>query len=118
MKESEVLRACEDYLQYQRNQCKLWFTRLNSGDIFMEGRRFKGAGKGTADLMVVQSFKIPARIETLELNVLATNVIFIECKSSTGKQSPDQRAFQEEVEALGCGYFLVRDLNELEEIIY
>lgn len=43
--------------------------------------------------------------------------VFIEMKSDTGKQSPDQKRFQELTEALGYRYVICRSFEEFKEII-
>lgn len=40
--------------------------------------------------------------------------IAIECKTKTGKQSEEQRAYQREIETRGGLYFLVRGRSDLE----
>ena len=103
--EKEIKHTIEEYLTYKMNQGKLIFFRLNTGNIIIQGektRRFKGCGiKGASDFLVIHS----------------DADYFIECKSDTGKQSPDQKTFQETVEALGCEYILARKLEDVSEII-
>ena len=59
MLEKDLKRTVEDYLQYQQNQGKLVYLRLNAGDfIEVRGetrRRVKGCPKGTADFLVLQN---------------------------------------------------------------
>lgn len=49
--------------------------------------------------------------------VFLNGVIFIECKTPRGRQSIEQNNFQKRVEALGFKYFIVKDLEELKDII-
>lgn len=49
--------------------------------------------------------------------VFLNGVIFIECKAPKGRQSIEQNNFQKRVEALGFKYFIVKDLEELKDII-
>ena len=44
-------------------------------------------------------------------------VTFIECKSSTGKQKPDQVVFEAEVAKYNCRYAIVRNVDELMEVL-
>ena len=44
-------------------------------------------------------------------------VIFVENKTSTGRQSDNQIAFQKHVESLGFNYYLCRSLEEFQTII-
>ena len=123
LSESQVKQACEEYLQYQMNQEKLWYARLNAGD-FIETRgdtrrRIKGAGKGTADLIVIQPVNIQTHYKGQARGKahLTTRVTFVECKSSKGKQSPDQVEFEGMITNLHCRYTIVRSADELIEIL-
>lgn len=49
--------------------------------------------------------------------VFLNGVIFIECKAPRGRQSIEQINFQKKIEALGFKYFIVKDLEELKDII-
>lgn len=49
--------------------------------------------------------------------VLPGKVLFIELKSKIGRQSVEQKAFMEKVEALGFNYHLIRNLDDFIEII-
>ncbi|MDD5081754.1 MAG: VRR-NUC domain-containing protein [Dehalococcoidales bacterium] len=111
MSESALKLGCEQYLTYLQNAGKLVYIRLNAGDFILQGkegefrRRVKGARKGTADLLVIYGAQGLAQI------------VFLELKSTKGKQSPEQKGFQAEVEAHGCRYFIVRSQEELEKIL-
>ena len=123
--ESEVKKAVEDRLQFAQNQGQLIFLRLNSGDfIEVRGdtrRRIKGCPAGTADYVVFQGVKHELCFGVTPFDrckpLPACRVTFIECKSSKGKQSPEQKTFEEEVKKQNCRYFLVRDVDILEEIL-
>lgn len=49
--------------------------------------------------------------------VFLNGIIFIECKAPKGRQSLEQINFQKRVEALGFKYFIVRELDEIKNII-
>lgn len=49
--------------------------------------------------------------------VFLNGILFIECKSKKGRQSIEQINFQKRIEALGFKYFIVKDLEELKDII-
>ena len=111
--ERDIKATIEQYLTYKMNQGKLIFFRLNTGDIIIQGektRRFKGCGiKGASDFLVIEQCSV--------FEKYAHYNTFIECKSDTGKQSPDQKAFQEMVEKMGCDYILARKLEDVSEVI-
>ena len=123
LSEAEVKNACEEYLQYAMNQGKLWFSRMNAGD-FIETRgdsrrRIKGAGKGTSDLIVIQSGQVHLEYmgEQHGPGIPVGFVTFIELKSSDGKLRPEQIEFQAKVEALNCRYAIVRSVEDLQEVL-
>ncbi len=112
MLESDLKLAVEQYLQYKQNAGELVFLRLNTGDfIEVRGntrRRVKGCPKGTSDFMVIQQAPWPPYTPLCS---------FIELKSDKGKQRLEQGAFQKLVEAQGAEYYIVRSVEELEELL-
>lgn len=44
-------------------------------------------------------------------------LVYIEFKTATGTQRPEQKEFQQQVEALGFKYYIVRSLEEFKEIV-
>lgn len=118
MNEAELKRAIEDYLQIGQNQGKWFYLRLNSGDFIMtdEGgsfrRRIKGCPKGTADLLVITNngrYDAPNKYYAIP--------IFLELKGEKGRQTKEQGEFQDMVEAQGCGYHIIRSVDEVMEIL-
>lgn len=121
--EAEVKKGVEDYLQYAVNQGKLWFARLNAGDIYIPNkdgshRLFKGVKPGTADYIVIQGGEAQLVIQKeVHRTRPVAFVTFIECKSSTGKQRPDQIEFEQQITGFNCRYAIVRSVAELEEVL-
>mgnify|MGYP001582166877 CR=1 FL=1 len=115
MSEADLKRTCEDYLQLLQNGGKLIFLRLNSGNLVVSNpdgsyrRRIRGCPSGTADYIIIRS--------CLGESCILRIVDFIELKSVKGRQSPDQLAFEDLVTKQGCGYHIVRTLEELQLII-
>ncbi|KKM76446.1 hypothetical protein LCGC14_1380070 [marine sediment metagenome] len=114
--EKEIKRTIEEYLSIRMAQGKLIFFRLNTGNIIIRGektRRFKGCGiNGASDfLAITNNGRYDASNKLYPINIL------IECKSDTGKISPDQIIFQETVEKMGCMYILARKLEDVSEKI-
>ena len=60
-----------------------------------------GAMAGVSDLIVV----------------LPNQVLFIEMKSKTGRQSIEQKQFQQHIEQLGFTYYIIRSFDEFKSII-
>lgn len=125
MKEADLKRAVEDYLQYKQNAGELVFLRLNAGDfIEVRGntrRRIKGCPKGTADFLVfMKSGEMVWGSRGTTKNPLFQNLgrrlklLFLELKSEKGTQSKEQKEFQEMVENQGASYFLIRSIEEME----
>ena len=115
--EGDLKSAVRDYLQILQNQGKLIFLQLNAGDfIEVRGntrRRVRGCPAGTADYIVIRSCRSRFQGDSCILRL----VDFIETKSRKGRQTPEQKEFQRLVGAQGCGYHLVRSLEELIAII-
>lgn len=49
--------------------------------------------------------------------VMENKVLFIELKTSTGRQRPQQAEFQQQVEALGHKYYICRSLEDFKDVI-
>lgn len=124
LSEDDVKKGVLGYLQYAMNQGKLWFSRLNAGDIFIKNkdgsyRSFKGAGKGTADFIVIQGGNVQKYYKAIAKGTPCSVafVTFVECKSSKGKQRLEQVEFEEQVIKLNCRYRIVRSVDELMEVL-
>ncbi len=122
--EAEVKHGVEEYLQYAMNQGKLWWCRLNAGDIVLPNkdgsrRMFKGVKPGTADIMVIQGGQVQFsyRGKLYGEPHKISFVTFVECKSSKGKQSELQVEFQEMITGFHCRYAVVRSTEELQEVL-
>lgn len=102
-READVLRACLDWLALH----KIMSWRNNTTGVYDPTRkRFRAfAGlRGVADILgcVSRSHGGGGRL------------LAVECKSATGKLSPDQESFLDAVRAAGGLAFVVRDVCELE----
>lgn len=60
-----------------------------------------GAMAGVSDLVVV----------------LPSKIYFVELKSAKGKQSPEQKDFEDKIKELEFQYFIVRSLDEFKQIL-
>ncbi len=120
--ESGVLKACLDLLTAEG----IWHERRNTGAMQI-GKRFTRFGRpGTADILAVVNMFCGARCclppsdlderalwEDRHCMRLTNKVLWIECKSDTGRQTEDQTLFQKEVEEAGHAYLLVRRPEDL-----
>lgn len=85
MKESEIRKQIQDYLQL-----KGWFTFY-----ILQGL---GSYRGAPDLIAAKNGE----------------ALFIEVKRPGGRQSDYQEEFQRNIEAAGCRYILARGIEDLQ----
>lgn len=106
MRESAILTAICQYLQYRENAGDLVFIRNNS----FAGHIVRGNGStgyvrnnkpGASDLIIFAKGK----------------TIFAEVKNEKGKMSDYQKEFEQKVKALGHEYHIVRSVDEVERIV-
>ena len=105
LNEHDLKLAVAEYLQYLTNQGKFYADRLNSGEVIeVRGktrRRIKLCREGTADFFVL----------------IHGQLIFFECKGEKGKQSPAQKAFEIMIKAHRASYYIIRSMEQLEQIM-
>lgn len=84
-------------------ELKFKFTKLIEKVLYRILNKFKLTGfkKGVADV---------------HLCFPNGKLVYIEFKTPTGVQRPEQKEFQQRVEALGFNYYIVRSLGEFKEI--
>ena len=102
--ESSILRACLDILSVHR----IWHMRMNTGAVKLERRFVRFSRPGTADILATVQIRLP--LDSMRITLA---VLWLECKSSIGRQSPAQRQFQLEVESSGHIYLLIRSPEDL-----
>lgn len=106
-KESGVLRACLDLLAAE----KIFHRRWNTGAV-KAGNRFYRFGKpGDGDILTTPM----SRLKCNDDHWNHLYVLWIECKSDSGKQTEEQAAFEREVSEQGHHYLLVRDVDTLKQ---
>lgn len=98
--ESDVVRAVLDYAHRSGG----YGYRQNSGAIVAE---YKGKKR-------IIRYGEPGASDTVL--VIAGHTLFVECKDELGKQSEEQRAWQEQIEAGGGTYVLCRPSTWQEQI--
>jgi hypothetical protein len=97
--ESRIQQEC---VQWFRNRCiveglpYLLLSIPNDNQKFLKGT---GLLKGASDLIMV----------------VEKNVFWIEMKTPTGRQSPEQKNFELSVNQLGFDYLLFRSLEQFQE---
>ena len=99
--ESNLVNACLKYLKVLENQGNiLWAMRLNSGAIFTGKRMIKLSPPGTPDIVFFNT----------------THLVWIECKSPTGKLSERQLRFSDISTKAGHKYVVIREIGELQKL--
>lgn len=76
--------------------------RMNTGAVKLETRLVRFGVKGMADILA-----FPTRCSV-------PSVLWIEVKSATGKQSPEQKSFEAQVRKAGHAYVVARSIDDLE----
>lgn len=105
--EAEIKKAILDYLQYLENLKKVVAIRNNSfcGKLISPNGRegyIKNNKPGAPDIICCYHGRF----------------IGLEVKSEKGKQTDEQKLFQEKLEKVGGQYFVVRSLDEVRKLIY
>ncbi len=81
----------------------LLFSNHNNANSAAQGEKAKVQGRvpGVADLTYLKG---------------NAQVVFIECKTATGKQSPEQKQWQKLIESNGYRYEIVRSIDDAKKI--
>lgn len=98
--ENEIQKVCLEYLLKQG----IFAWRQNNNSIFdarLNGYRSHTGLKGVPDILAV----------------INGTMVGFECKTKTGKQSPDQLLFQKRLERNGGRYYLVRCLEDVKQAV-
>ena len=119
--EAQLKRQIGDYLEYGTNQGRWYASRLNSGIAYVKrGDKYYAitlCREGTADFMVMRAIYFEPKPRAVIPKTKSCRVIFLELKGDKGKTSPAQNAFKILVEAQGCSYFVIRSIEELENVL-
>ena len=105
--EASVQRAVMDLLAAER----IFAIRMNTG-AFKDGKRFVRFGlKGMADILAFPQAK--HQVGPNGSPWWLPHPLWLEIKAPTGKQSPEQKSFQEQVEAQGHSYLVARSSDDV-----
>lgn len=117
---SEAKIQGDIYRWYNNNYCLkshnprcLIFSVPNGGTRNkLEATQLKATGllPGVSDLIVIHATYSPEW-------GLVRQILFIEVKTDTGKQTPEQIEFEARIKALGYDYHVVRSLDEFKLIL-
>lgn len=118
-RESDTLKAILQYLEMRG----ILYFRMNSGDRFgsYKGKtwRIRGHQKGTADILVFkkESIYLGRNLGTIPEYIEYPLVCWVECKSALGKQSLEQKQFQQRVEEWGHIYIVARNIDDVRKVV-
>jgi hypothetical protein len=107
-KESDILRAILDLLAAEG----VFAIRLNTGCGWANGRPIQhhSGGAGTADILA-----FPRWLRLPHGASISPSVLWIEVKSATGKQGPEQISFQRRVEEEYHYYLVARSVDDVRK---
>jgi hypothetical protein len=99
-----VMHFTNNYCLTKHNPRCLIMSVPNESEDAWEGQKKVNTGMlaGAADLIVL----LPGE-----------TIVFAECKTKTGTQSPAQRIFEERAAALGFSYFLFRSREQFYSLL-
>lgn len=110
-KESEIQKSILEGLQAH----KIFAFRLNTAAMKVGSRFFRAhsLGAGAADIIAFPVWLIPSKDLTRWMRG-PTTVLWIECKTEKGKQSPPQKVFEKMVTEYGHHYIVARSWDDVE----
>lgn len=112
MTEKIILTQIINALRYHENSGELLFERTNTGVI--------PAGSYTNKLGITKKRVVKTgRKGSSDIKVYCKNgiTLHLEVKADKGKQNTNQSEWQEKLERLGHGYYVVKSVGEVERIL-
>lgn len=99
--EAELQKSIVEYLK--KNYPQVLVFSVPNEATYRRRHYFKKLGmlSGVSDLILV----------------FLNGILFIECKTPRGKQSIEQINFHKRIEVLGFKYYIIRDLEEMKELL-
>ena len=89
---------------------------LQSKDIYFFSCPNELAGKDPRRMRHFVAMGLRSGVSDL-IVLLPNRIIFLEVKTDKGRQSDNQKRFQKKVESLGFEYYVVRSVDEVENIV-
>lgn len=96
----------------------IWHRRMQTGALVAGERFVRFGSRGMADILATPYKKIYAAppssdgfVHNGELKI--HEILWLECKYGSGRQSLDQKSFQREVEFEGHTYLIVRSIDDV-----
>jgi len=105
MREAELKRTVEEYLQIAQNQGRLIFNRQNSGEVLVKrGSRYYRLNlcqTGTPDYIVHKEGK----------------TFYLEIKGDKTRVTKGQQIFASALRALGIPVYVIKSFDDLEAVL-
>lgn len=103
MSESALHKACADFAAVTVREPAFWTTIAHGGGGKIRGAQLKARGMkpGVADMLFIRP----------------DATLWAELKTATGRQSPEQKAFEASVKACGHHYEICRSVTDLERTL-
>lgn len=125
--EDVIQNQCINHIlsEYTPKQVICYSVPNELGSNLVSGILAENKGKGKTMLYKVLSrvlgkFKLMGmRKGVADVHLCFPNgkLVYIEFKTATGTQRPEQKTFQNQVEALGFKYYIVKSLEEFKSIV-
>jgi hypothetical protein len=107
-KENDVKKQILDWFSYK----KVWAVKINTGATIAEykgkKRFFRYGAKGMPDIL--------ARMKPIGYSGFSGRVVWVECKSKTGRQTEAQKEWQLKANLHGDLYILARSLADVQAV--
>lgn len=81
--------------------------RMNTGAVKLASGFVRFGVKGMADILAFGNTRMPRM----------PRVIWIECKADGGRQTPEQKSFQAQVEEAGHTYIVARSIDDVAVVL-
>lgn len=98
MREADIQKTILEYLSYRKD---LFYTRVNAGDIYFQGRKFAGSVPGFPDILVLKDGRF----------------IGLEVKTPKTYQNDNQKLVEAQILANGGCYHVVRSIEDVEKAL-
>jgi hypothetical protein len=113
--EAETSRAILEYLAAER----IFAFRINTAAFKVDQRFFRAhsLGKGAADILALPRMELTVIYADGRTDAMITIPTWIEVKSPTGKQSPEQKTFEFDMRSRGHTYLLARSVDDVIKVV-
>jgi len=104
--ESQILNSICEYLALRHH----FFFRTNNTPIFQSN------GQGGGFFRAMSKWSLKGVPDIIVIGKECGTFIGLECKRKSGKQSPEQKEFQKRCEEVAAEYYVVRSIEDCQEV--